>query len=435
MARVVVVGGGFGGLASAARLAKLGHDVTLVEAGHGSAAPSGSSSRTASGGTPGRPAPRCRRCCATCSASPAAPLEREVELVPLEPLREHRLRRRLRALVLAFRGSRGAQLAAVDEASAPAGGAVGRLRGRSSPTTWDRLRRDWFERPYAGRAREQGDRGAALDAADAAQGRCRSVQGRPAAPRGVPDARWTATTRATCRRGWACGLRRAELRRPGPSPAASASLADVLTTRLASGGSRCCRRRRPSTSSCPAAGRRRAHRPRGVEADHVVCAVDPRRLPALAPTSPGRCRRSRRSSPTSASSATVPDLPREVVLHGDPPLVRAHRRHRAAGRAAWTLLGRGRLAEDILVALARAGDRRPRPRGDPRRPVAPDLVQACGGSPYGVLWQGRDTVDPPAGPRTPYRNGVMAGAHATPGAGLPFVGLSAALVAEVIGPA
>ncbi len=31
MARVVVVGGGFGGLASAARLAKLGHEVTLLE--------------------------------------------------------------------------------------------------------------------------------------------------------------------------------------------------------------------------------------------------------------------------------------------------------------------------------------------------------------------------------------------------------------------
>ena len=31
MARVVVVGGGFGGMASAARLAKLGHEVTLLE--------------------------------------------------------------------------------------------------------------------------------------------------------------------------------------------------------------------------------------------------------------------------------------------------------------------------------------------------------------------------------------------------------------------
>jgi phytoene dehydrogenase-like protein len=31
MARVVVIGGGFGGLASALRLAKLGHAVTVVE--------------------------------------------------------------------------------------------------------------------------------------------------------------------------------------------------------------------------------------------------------------------------------------------------------------------------------------------------------------------------------------------------------------------
>ena len=31
MARVVVIGGGFGGLSSALRLAKLGHGVTLVE--------------------------------------------------------------------------------------------------------------------------------------------------------------------------------------------------------------------------------------------------------------------------------------------------------------------------------------------------------------------------------------------------------------------
>ena len=31
MARVVVIGGGYGGLAAAARLAKLGHEVTLLE--------------------------------------------------------------------------------------------------------------------------------------------------------------------------------------------------------------------------------------------------------------------------------------------------------------------------------------------------------------------------------------------------------------------
>ncbi|HEX7738232.1 MAG TPA: NAD(P)-binding protein, partial [Marmoricola sp.] len=34
MARAVVIGGGYGGLASSVRLAKLGHEVTLVEARH-----------------------------------------------------------------------------------------------------------------------------------------------------------------------------------------------------------------------------------------------------------------------------------------------------------------------------------------------------------------------------------------------------------------
>jgi phytoene dehydrogenase-like protein len=113
---------------------------------------------------------------------------------------------------------------------------------------------------------------------------------------------------------------------------------------------------------------------------------------------------------------------------------------RTGGRApegghAWTVLGRGRLAEDLLVALARQRidvrdhvvtriDRSPR-----------DLVDAWGGSPLGVLWQGRSTVRRRLGPDTPVPGVYAAGAHATPGAGLPFVGLSAALVAQAIGPA
>ena len=53
----------------------------------------------------------------------------------------------------------------------------------------------------------------------------------------------------------------------------------------------------------------------------------------------------------------------------------------------------------------------------------------------GVLWQGRGTVRRRLGPTTPVPGVYAAGAHATPGAGVPFVGLSAALVAEVVGPA
>jgi pyruvate/2-oxoglutarate dehydrogenase complex dihydrolipoamide dehydrogenase (E3) component len=37
--------------------------------------------------------------------------------------------------------------------------------------------------------------------------------------------------------------------------------------------------------------------------------------------------------------------------------------------------------------------------------------------------------------RTPIPGVYAAGAHATPGSGIPYVGLSAALVAQVVGPA
>jgi UDP-galactopyranose mutase len=97
--------------------------------------------------------------------------------------------------------------------------------------------------------------------------------------------------------------------------------------------------------------------------------------------------------------------------------------------------GRGRLAEDVTRALARRHlDIRPhvvtRVDRSPR-----DLVEQWGGSPLGVLWQGRATVRHRLGPDTPLPGVYAAGAHATPGAGLPYVGLSAALVAQAIGPA
>ncbi len=117
------------------------------------------------------------------------------------------------------------------------------------------------------------------------------------------------------------------------------------------------------------------------------------------------------------------------MLHGDATLV-----VRRNGNAL-TVLGRGRLSEDILRALARHKidvraqvvarvDRSPR-----------DQVERWGGSPMGVLWQGRATVRQRLGPRTPIEGVYAAGAHATPGGGLPFVGLSAALVAAEVGPA
>jgi len=172
-----------------------------------------------------------------------------------------------------------------------------------------------------------------------------------------------------------------------------------------------------------------------LDADAVVCAIDPRRLPALA----GLVHRTMPAIPPVVAhvglEGDVPDLPHEVVLHGDPMLVVRTGGTAPDGGAAWTIIGRGRLAEDVLRALARHKvdirshvvsriDRSPR-----------DLVDAWGGSPLGVLWQGRATVRDRLGPTTPIPGVYAAGAHATPGSGLPFVGLSAALVAQAIGPA
>ena len=104
------------------------------------------------------------------------------------------------------------------------------------------------------------------------------------------------------------------------------------------------------------------------------------------------------------------------------------------GGAAWSVHGRGQLAEDVVVALARAGiDVRDRivTRVD-RRPA----TWSSSGVARRWACAGRaPTVSDRLGPTTPVPGVYAAGAHATPGAGLPFVGLSAALVAQVIGPA
>jgi UDP-galactopyranose mutase len=133
----------------------------------------------------------------------------------------------------------------------------------------------------------------------------------------------------------------------------------------------------------------------------------------------------------------VPDLPHEVVLHGEPTLVVRTGGTAPEGCAAWTVLSRGRAVhggEDVVDSLARRGI-------DVRRQVevrvdrSPgDQVAELAGSPYGPLWRGRADVDNRA-QRLPQEGVHLAGVHAAAGAGLPFVGLAAAVVAERIGPA
>lgn len=433
MARVVVVGGGFGGTAAAARLAKQGHDVTLVER------------RDRLGGSVGYVERDGFRWDAgpTSTALPAVlrdlfrksgrPLERELELVPVEPAREHRF---ADSTVLALpMGSRAAQLTAVEEAL---GGRLGRqwvdyVHGFAE--SWDLLRRAYLEHPYSPDHVDKATRSLlhtrttlhrtvtrAFADERLRQLALHHVRMDGHDPRNVPS--------------WA-GMWSYVEQNFGvwTVPGGMGALADTMTKRLGE------RRVQVLLGTRADDLRLEGDRVVGVDtdqgeldADVVVVAVDPRLLPALRP----HVRRTMPAIPPVVSHlglvGDVPDLPHEVVLHGDPTLVVRTNGTAPDGAAAWTVLGRGRLAEDVLTALARGGidvreqvevrvDRSPR-----------DQVEELAQSSYGVLWQGRATIDRKLA-ATPFEGVYAAGVHAAAGAGLPLTGLAAAVVAERIGAA
>jgi len=424
---VVVIGGGFGGLASALRLAKLGHAVTLVEQGSlgGVLVPF---SRDGFGWDT-----------VTYTLLPAVvrdlfrktgrPIDREVELVERDLLREHRFPDGS-SVRLPF-GSRAAQIAAVDALGAGLGRRWADHVQRYAED-WEVLRREYLERPWTPtdlppplrerlRSREtlaRRVRGLRDDRLRAMATYAAVAEGHE--PRDVPA--WAGLTTYVEQRFGAWGVR-----------GGTAALLDALVARLAT------RRVEVRTGVDVRDLVVRDGRVVAVatadgqhDADVVVVACDPRRLPALA----GYVERTMPAMPPVVVhlglAGEVPDLPHETVFHGGPkePTITV----RAEG-ASWTLLGRGRVDEDLVTALVRRGvDVRPavatRVDRSPR-----EQVETYGGSPYGVLWQGRGTTFRRLGPATPVAGVYAAGAHATPGAGVPYVGLSAALVAQLVGPA
>jgi UDP-galactopyranose mutase len=434
MARVVVIGGGFGGLASAARLAKLGHDVTLLEE---SGRLGGALGYVEEEGFRWDSGP-------TTTLLPAVirdffrksgrPAEKEFDLVPVEPVQQHRF---ADGTVLDLPGgSRAAQLAAVGDALGDE--AARRWIGYVDDfaEVWDALRKDWYERPWS-------DEHASKDAKDLLSTRltlhrlvnrelrderlkllaCHRVAFDGHEPRNVPA--WEGVWSYVEQNFGAWTL-----------PGGMGQLTDILAARLETRGVTVLTDN-PARDLVVEDGRAVAVRvdEGTIDADHVVCAIDPRRLPTLAPY----VARTMPAIPPSLCHigvvGEVPDLPAEVVLHGDPTLVLRTTGTAPEGAHAWTILGRGRLAEDIVVALHRAGIK-VRDQVEVRVDRSPrELVEQWGGSPLGVLWQGRNTLARRLGTRTPVEGVFMAGAHTTPGSGLPSVGLSAALVAQVIGPA
>ena len=119
----------------------------------------------------------------------------------------------------------------------------------------------------------------------------------------------------------------------------------------------------------------------------------------------------------------VPDLGHEVVLHGDPMLV-----VRTGGQRARRLrrVDRARPRRARRGHPARAGppqDRRPRAGRHPGRPLA-RATWSSAGTARRWACSGRAAAPSAArlGPTTPIAGVYAAGAHATPGGGLPFVG-------------
>lgn len=431
MSRVVVVGGGFGGTAAAARLAKQGHDVTVVERRDRLGGAVGFVER---GGFRWDAGP-------TSTALPAVlrdlfrksgrPLERELDLVPVDPMREHRFPD---GTVLALpSGSRAAQLDAVQDAL---GAGLGRRwvdHVHGFADTWDALRRVYLEHLHSADH---------VDKETKALLRTRTTLFKVVTkafkddrlrrlalfqtlmdghdPRNVPA--WMGM--------WAYVEQKFGM---WTVPGGMGRLADLMANRLGE------RKAQVLLDTTVRDLRLQGGRVVGVDtdrgpldADVVVCAIDPRGLPVLAPN----VQRAMPAIPPVVCHlglvGDVPDLPHEVVLHGEPTLVLRTNGTAPEGAAAWTVLGRGRLSEDIVVALARSGiDVREQLKVRIDR-SSRDQVEQLAGSSYGVLWQGRATIDRKLG-STPPAGVYAAGVYAAAGAGLPFVGLAAAVVAERIG--
>ncbi|WP_341351158.1 hypothetical protein [Nocardioides convexus] len=139
------------------------------------------------------------------------------------------------------------------------------------------------------------------------------------------------------------------------------------------------------------------------DADAVVVAVDPRRLPTLAPY----VERTMPAIPPVVAhlglAGDVPPLTHEIVFNAEPTIVVRPGISAPDGGAAWTLHGRGKIAEDMVDALVRHGidvrDQARHPGGpQPARPRGALARLADGGAVagprHGPLPAGSEHPDP-----------------------------------------
>lgn len=429
MARVVVVGGGFGGISVALRLAKLRHEVILLEqdeqlGGRLRRRESGEFSWGRHGESFTLPA-----VLRDLFRKTGRPLERELDLEHVTPGRRH-VFSDLTRLDLPM-GSRGAQVSAIDAALGSGGDAWSAWVDSLAPV-WEVLRLRTLERPFAGR----GD----LDRHQLRTLRPRRVV-RSLARRTFRDHRLRAIvldavrgqgqpTRSTP--GFAAVTHHVERgfgrwRVDGGMPALLATLEARLDLR---GVDVRCGVRAVDVHSDTSGVRGVETDGDAVDADVVVWGVPtpPPAVPAL------------RGLPLIPPAIThlglsidAPDLPVETVLHAN-PVVTIHTDGSAPlGYRTWTVEHSGAGGEDVLTTLRRRG-LNVRDFVVERVDVSPTDRLIESGPGFGWQWQGwRSALDRPGAGRSPIPGLYYAGASAHPGPSLELVGLGTAAVAESVG--
>lgn len=432
MSRVVVVGSGFGGLASAVRLAKLGHEVTLIEA---DAELGGTLVPVTEGGFTWNTVystvlPAVTR---DLFRKSGRAIEAELDLEQLPVARQHRFED---GTVLDLpSGSRGEQRAAIETALGAKAAKQWTGYVDQFVPVWEALRKDVYERPYSAEHASKETRDLLksrltmhrMVRRDMTDKRLQAMAWQPMIldghnVRDVPAwmGLWTyieenfGTWRPV---GGMTALRAALLNRLETRKITALTSTEVTDLVVENG-----RVVGVTTDAGP------------LDADIVVLTGDPRRLPCLAEavlkTTPA-------IPPVIAHLGLVgedlPQLPGEVVLHGDPAVVVRPEPDAEPGTAAWTVLARGRIAEDLVNVLHRNG-LKVRKNIEARVDRSPRVqVEHWHGSPLGTAWQGRATFEQRLGPTTPIAGVYLAGAHSKTGSGLPSVGLSAAALAALIG--
>jgi UDP-galactopyranose mutase len=432
-ARVVVVGGGFAGMAAAARLAKLGHRVTLLEADD----ELGGSLR------PLRHAGFAWDRTATTMTLPAVvrdlfrksgrPLEAELELHPCTPGRRHVFDDGT-VLNLPL-GSRGRQHEALESVLGAAAARSWTAHLDSLAPVWEVLRRQTLEVPFSGRDAVTAELRRTLRPRRRLAAVARSLGRDPRLRALLLDRYRLAGQDPRALPGFMSVVHHVERGFGRWQPAGGlAALVPVLERRLATRGVDVRLGARALDVDGPLGQVRAVLTASGdaVDADVVVW---------TAPRWPGLLATTGTAVQPPATPATrtylglrgaLPELPAETLLHGDPLVLLRTGAAGENGDRAWSV-EHHEGGQDVLTTMAHRGID-VRTHVVARVTMSPaQVVSTRGGSPEGILWRSwRSGLQRPV-PRTPVDGLYLIGADVHPGPGIVNAGLAAAQVADDVG--